>query len=454
MKNLLFLFLMMFGLSNAQTYNVALTSLTLQKYGVVNTDYVVGAIIKNNGSTRINSVTMNWNDGVDDHIATIDTGSLYAGQSREISHPALLNYATMVSKNITITVTQVDGNPDSNPADNILNTTFSTVSQLSPKKVLIEEGTGTWCGWCPRGAVAMADMDAEFPDDFTGIAVHNSDPMVVAAYNSGSSFSGYPQMNVDRSKRRQNVSTADMRNHITERKRIVTPAELNASGTLVGNVLTFNASAIFRANLNNADLRFSVVLVEDDVRGTTSGYAQRNYYAGGGNGPMGGYENLPDPVPAAQMVYDHVGRMLLGGYAGQAGSIPATIQDGQVVNFEFSATIPTTMNLAKMKAVILLLDGSNGEVVNTRPFLLSTLGVSTVETNKNYLTAYPNPTTDFIRIQANYNVDVQIFDASGKLVLSQSNVAADRNISVSSLQKGVYMVKIHEKGTTNTKSQN
>ena len=58
----------------------------------------------------------------------------------------------------------------------------------------------------------------------------------------------------------------------------------------------------------------AVVIVEDSVRGTASGYAQANYYSGGGNGPMGGYENLPSTIPASQMTYNHVARVLAGGF--------------------------------------------------------------------------------------------------------------------------------------------
>ena len=55
-----------------------------------------------------------------------------------------------------------------------------------------------------------------------------------------------------------------------------------------------------------------MALTEDGVRRVmTSGYNQVNAYAGNALGPMGGFESLPNPVPAAQMVYDHVARVLL-----------------------------------------------------------------------------------------------------------------------------------------------
>ena len=53
--------------------------------------------------------------------------------------------------------------------------------------------------------------------------------------------------------------------------------------------VTFDVSATFLANV--ADARFNAVVVENEVTGTTSGYNQANYYSGGSNGAMGGYED-------------------------------------------------------------------------------------------------------------------------------------------------------------------
>lgn len=428
--------------------DITLKQISLERYGVINTDYLIKNTVINNGSVPVNNITINWNDGTADHSSTIPLATpLSTGEEITITHPIAVNYTSVVQKNIAVSITQVNGAADSTPADNSKSTNFNTVSQNSPKKVLIEEGTGTWCGWCPRGAVAMAAMDANYPENFIGIAVHNQDPMMLDEYNAGANFSGFPGMNIDRVILGENVTSQQMEDYINARKNLVVPAELNASSTLSGNSLTFNASATFRSNYSNANFRFAVVMVEDDVKGTSDGYAQHNYFTGGGSGPMGGFENLPNPVPAAQMTYHHVGRMLLGGYQGQAGSIPATLTDGQVVNYTFNATIPSTYDSSKMKAVLLLLDATTGEVVNARSFLMGTLGTSTAETNANYVTIYPNPATEYIKIQANYNVDLKLYDASGRIALEKTNVHPDSPVSVAGLAKGTYFVTITEKGS-------
>lgn len=426
--------------------DIALKKVSLDRYGVTNSNYTIKATVTNNGAETINNMTVNWNDGTADHISTIPLVSpLASGHEVIVSHPVSVNYSAVVDKNINVTVTQVNGAADATPTDNSLTASFKTVSQNSPKKVLIEEGTGTWCGYCPRGAVAMNYMDVNFPSDFIGIAVHNYDPMQLDEYDTAAAFSGFPGMNVDRVSLGQEVTNASMISHVNARKNIVVPAQLDASASLAGSTLAFNASATFRTNFTNANFRFAVVLTEDQVKGTAEGYKQTNYYANNAYGPMGGFESLPNPVPAAQMEYNHVGRMLLGGYTGQAGSIPAALTDGQNVNYTFNTTIPATYNAGKMKAVLLLLDASTGEVVNARSFLFGTLGTNDAETNANYLTIYPNPATDYIKVQANHNVDLKFYDASGKLVLEKSNIIPDSPVSVQGLAKGAYIVSMKEK---------
>lgn len=44
---------------------------------------------------------------------------------------------------------------------------------VAQRNVVVEEGTGTWCGYCPRGTVAIKRMNEKYPDQFIGIAVQD-----------------------------------------------------------------------------------------------------------------------------------------------------------------------------------------------------------------------------------------------------------------------------------------
>jgi len=437
------------------TDDVSVVSSSLIRYSMLNTPNTLSVTLKNTGVNPITNVTVNWNDGTD-HVSTIPV-SLTSQQVATINHPTTLQYATIVEKNIAITATQVNGNMDSDTSNNTSSKKFNTISQASIKNVLFEEGTGTWCGWCPRGAVAMNYMYTTYPTQFIGVAVHNSssDPMRVTAYDTATGLTGFPGMNVDRVVKNSGVSQSLMVSNYNQRKILPTPVNLDASGSVVGSAVTINVSATFRTKFTAANFRLGVIISEDGVHGTAAGYNQTNYYAANANGPMGGFESLANPVPAAQMTYDHVGRALLGGYAGQTGSVPTTITDGQTASYTFNYTIPATSVAANMHAVLVLIDQSTGEVVNAKSVVLNTLAVDTNNYLKDAVQIYPNPASDFFNIKNLKGGDytITIYDMLGKAVqtIETKNVIENDvvTIPVKGISTGEYIVNIAS-GTSST----
>jgi Outer membrane protein Omp28/Cleaved Adhesin Domain/Secretion system C-terminal sorting domain len=425
--------------------NVSLDKIKLDRYSLVGSTNVLSVDVKNEGSNTINSVQVNWNDGTD-HIQTIST-SILPNQVVTLEHPSTLSYSSVTEKNITVSITQINGLQDSDPTNNTGTTNHNTVSQLSPKSVVFEEGTGTWCGWCPRGTVAMDYMTTTYPDNFIGIAVHNMDPMTVDEYNDGAAITSFPGVNVDRKLLGKPAAQSTFEQFYNERYNLVVPAKINGISSINGTTLTVDASATFRTNFTASNYRLAAIVVEDDVTGTTSDYDQHNYFAGGSNGAMGGFENLPDPVPAADMVYNHVGRALLGGYDGQSGSVPAAITDGQTVNYTFNYTIPSEFDANKLHVVVYLIDQTTGEIVNAGKADV-TVGLENLENNID-LSIFPNPATteasvSFVGDGSDYSLT--LFDLQGREILSQQlkNVSGTHsvNLSVEDLAEGQYLISV------------
>ena len=69
------------------------------------------------------------------------------------------------------------------------------------RRMVVEEGTGAWCGWCVKGIVGLRYMNATYPDQFIGIAVHNGDMYTVNNYKTwlAKYFDGYPNCLANRS---------------------------------------------------------------------------------------------------------------------------------------------------------------------------------------------------------------------------------------------------------------
>jgi hypothetical protein len=448
-----------FAIDNVSVYvppanDAKINSIALNRYGVINTNSNLVLNVTNLGSSPISNLTVDWNDGTS-HSQVINV-SIAPFATLDVTHPTALNYAAAVEKTIAVNITAVNGGVDADVSNNTGSKLFNSLSQASPKKVVIEEGTGTWCGWCPRGAVAMEQMYQNHPNDFIGIAVHNGDPMTVTEYDNGTNLSGFPGCNVDRALLDESVSANLFESYYQERIGLAVPAGL--SMTVTGTTSkTINVSATFRTVFASANYRLGVVIIEDNVTGTASGYNQTNYYAGGANGAMGGFESLANPVPAASMVYDHVGRALLGGFAGQANSVPTTITDGLAASYTFNYTIPSTSNSANMSAVALLIDNATGEIVTAEKTSLSAANVNELETIG--LNVYPNPASGALNVSFEANNGdfvITLTDLQGRVISSKemTNLNGSQVVTFSTedVASGSYIVTVATNGTKTTKN--
>jgi len=230
------------------------------------------------------------------------------------------------------------------------------------KNVIIEEGTGTWCSWCPRGTY-YGDSLTHANENVFLIAVHGGDVMENTPHVEGANISAYPSGNFDR-----NIIGADPLTWFSVAQTAL--AEVPVAGVEVNNTfnestneLTVDVSALFGENVSG-DYRLGAVILENGITGPAPQYDQSNSYSGGGNGDMGGFENLPGPVPANMIAYNHVSRQLLGGYSGEPNSLPSSINAGETHNYSFDFTIPEEWD-ADQVYVIAWLIKPNGKIDNS-----------------------------------------------------------------------------------------
>ena len=60
----------------------------------------------------------------------------------------------------------VDDEADAYAGNNIDYTNVKVKGSVPKQRFVVEEGTGTWCGWCPRGIVAFRHMAEKYPETF------------------------------------------------------------------------------------------------------------------------------------------------------------------------------------------------------------------------------------------------------------------------------------------------
>ncbi|MUU77913.1 T9SS-dependent choice-of-anchor J family protein [Winogradskyella endarachnes] len=436
-----------------------LENVSLNRYALISTDNLLSFDVFNNGISTITSLDVSWSDGTNTYSENF-TVNIAPGATETVNHTTPVNYSTVEEKNISVTINNVNSSMDGDSSNNSLNTDFNTVSQSGIKAVFIEEATGTWCGWCPRGAVGLDYMTSTYPNTVVGVAVHNADPMVLTEYDAGigNYISGYPSGAVDRKYGDVNPSQANLQAIYDALNTEIVPVDLSIGATQNGNDLIISAQSNFYSNFSNANFRLGVIITEDGVTGTGDGtntnnqdYDQVNYYAGGANGVMGGYENLGDPVPATQMVYNHVGIALLGGFYGQENSVPSIINNGDSASYNFNYTIPTTSTESNIHIVAVLLDATDGSVVGAKQATiaeaLSVEEVSGIDSIK----IHPNPAKDRINIsfqESNGDYNVTVTDMLGRTVINTNyeGLFGIQNIElpISNLNAGHYVMHIND----------
>jgi hypothetical protein len=418
-----------------------------RSFATVGSPVAVQGLFQNQGSTSVTSYTVKINDGSTTQSYPQTVNVLPYG-----THVFSINY-NMASTGIKPIKMWAEVGGDANHLNDSTSSEFGGATFTPSPVVVIEEATGTWCGWCPRGTVYMDSIHKIHPEAVT-IAVHNNDPMTVSAYDAGMGplIGGYPSGLVGRKveadpsefftaydAHKSDFSTGDIT--------IGTPA-------ISGNNLSIKADVKMAVSTKASyDYRLALVITEDDMYGTTADWAQSNFYSGAAAPSLVGagfnWDNEANPVPANKMVYDHVARDIVGGFEGVTGSLPGTMTAGSTYSYTFNWTMPAGFRPWKSRANVLLICASNGEIQNGKWVGLVPTGVNDIVSNES-LKVYPNPSANFLNVDFTLNqtsdVVVSMVDITGKTVYSQQLNKLNGNqglvIPTTTMADGVYILTL------------
>ena len=350
----------------------------------------------------------------------------------------------------TVTIESINGSADEYADDNSKSILLDPIVPPEGRVVIGEEATGTWCGWCPRGAVALDNMDKKYHGFFQGIAVHNGDPMVNGNYDKGfgTLISGYPSGSVDRG---ADIDPGNFEGDFLKRIIELPTGIIKSAAEFDKDTreLKVSLSTIFNEDISG-DWRIACVIIEDSVTGTESAYRQSNTYSGGANGEMGGFELLPNPVPAEDMVYMHVARTISPNFGGLPNSFGDMTQ-GQSKTHEFTFDINRYWDHEKIHVIGLLINPSgridNGSTTTISDALEAqyvqgeaVVGVQDLDPKN--LSIGPNPVKDELYIHTRNHIayEAQIVNIQGKILWN--GVLEDGMIlDVSDYTSGVYFIK-------------
>jgi hypothetical protein len=309
-----------------------------------------------------------------------------------------------------------------------LATTVGLQAQSVLQKVLIEEHTGAWCGWCPDGAVLLHDILTNEPNAI-GVAVHQGDAMAIPLSSSIRSFYGpaFPQATINRSGDPLSrgawsgaVATA------LQRSPVVSVSFDSVSINGATRQLTARIKASFLRD-TVGQLRFNLYLTESNLVGNGTGWNQVNYL----NTTAGHtYYQAGDPIVGFS--HQHVLRDALGSAWGTVNIIPSPVTAGSEYTHTYTYTIPATWDISNMH-IVAMVNLHGGQLTYQRPTLNAdemplamAVGIEDgVTGNSALLNVYPNPATDRVHVAFTVaemgNVRLEVYNTVGQRVATLAN---------------------------------
>lgn len=471
-------------------------SRTPEIVGVANANGIsVKLDVLNYGSTDVISAKMNYSVNGGAAVTGSVTGNITnSGGSGAFTHPTTFKGVigdVNTTKTLKVWFTEINGG--SEKSDSFTVDVFVNKGITGTKKVLIEEGSGAWCGYCPDGHYRLKDILAN-NENVIGVVHHNSDGMVNGESNTFNSTyaTGYPYGTVDRVKF-DDIDEVGMNRGEWAGKAAVqlnAPAPVNVTiidktFDWVSRTVSYKVKVDFVDYAKPGDLRINTMVIEDKVRGpkigaTSTQWNQRNYYsyeagnqAGGSGHPLFG-----EPAYIVGYWHNEVVRAIPSGVWGTQ-SVITNPAEGQSYEQTYSYQLPAANALTygmteddtefrstkdglgwnkyddtRIVAFVSYYnaDVNKRQVLNATEAPMLTTGVKeTAQNNVGNVSVYPNPanglTSVTFDLKSGSKADIEVVNVLGQKVTSvaSSSYAAGEHtvyFNAADMNNGIYFVNV------------
>lgn len=381
-------------------------------YGSVGNETPVNAVMTNLGYAEVRTAIIHYETSGSNGDIEVECTGLPAKQFLTSSEISFCLPATDVisDSELRISVKSVNGKTNVSAAQSA-DARLEIFSRLPRRTPLLEEYTGTGCGWCPRGGVGLEKMTEIYGDRFVGLAYHCADIMsIFEEKDYPSPAPAQPVAWIDRT-RETDPYLGDM--PLTtpafgidlvweEAAQRFTPADMSLACHWVDenrNAIEVKVTANFVKSYDDADFRMVYILVEDGLTGTGPEWTQGNYYSGEtGKWPddLQFLVDAPRAIPG--FVYNDVA-IFSTDPKGVAGSIPSKIEADHSYDHSINLTLSEAVNISgdnlvqdmdRISVVAAIIDSLTGEIVNCAKVKPGFSGIESVSDNVPTATEYYN----------------------------------------------------------------
>jgi hypothetical protein len=328
-------------------------------------------------------------------------------------------------------------------------------TEPEPRRLVIEEFTGIYCGYCPDGASKVETILDNYPGQAVAVGIHSSNTYSQpqqsghpdfrttfgTSLQSLSGLSAFPAGMINRTHfpgwEQAGTSLAMNRNYwIPAADQIMYPADdspvnigLRSTWNETSRELTIDAEVYFTATEPAQD-RLHIMITESEIIGYQSDYVNgsTNYY--------------------------HHQHVLRGIPTGATGELISTTTQGTLFTKSYTFDIPASWNINNCDVVAFVTNVSQRE---TRtgievPALNGSTAISDIIPEDITMSVYPNPTQGESRLQfsvsGNADVKVEVLNLIGETVSEPFNgsVVANRtqvvDLKSADLKAGIYFVRV------------
>jgi len=341
--------------------------------------------VQNHGSTEVKSVDYSYTLNNKTYTGHADFSPALATRYNASStvNATLPAMAEAGVYDMTFTVDKVNGNANSEAS--LVSTSQLHIYNVMPKhRPVMEEYTGTWCGYCPRGYIGLMLMNEAYPDDFIGLSYHNSDAMeIMSSSDFPSSIAGFPDAYLDRYQSvdayygiTYGVKDFGIKDDWEDMSNLLAPADVEVKGVLAddtdNNTINVTANFTFIDSYTDAQYHVEYALVANDLYDES--WEQSNYYSGASM-PEDFDMFTSDSSYVKGLHFDDV--IVASSRIGQAGSadskLPSIITANETVSTSCQFKLNEVMNTSgspivqdnnKLVVVALLIDDTTGHIAN------------------------------------------------------------------------------------------
>ncbi len=283
---------------------------------------------------------------------------------------------------LTISIDKVNGVENEAVVKSAV-TAVDVVSYVPKHRPVMEEYTGTWCGWCTRGWFALEKMNGLYPDDFIGIAYHNNDPMAVLdEYTYPVSIAGFPSSTIDRGYELDPYygSASDgfgIEQDWLDARNTFSPAGVEAyawwtdeSKTSIGVL----SETTFIKKFSGSAYKMAYVLCANDLHSTDEDWNQGNYFPSYARDYEGTelYALCEMGSSINDLHFNEVA-IIADDVTGEKNPLPEEIEAGKVIKGDYAFDLADAVSLngvdlvqdkEKLFVVAMLIDGETGRIIN------------------------------------------------------------------------------------------